>query len=205
MDKKNFIILLLVFFVAILTNIFFVFRMKNNFLTGFLFLVLFLIFGLICLTALYKDFVWSYYSLMLYFALANLNLIYVYINSFHYLTIFFIGLVFNVYGLFVSLFNLSVPSVKRFVEVEVDKGSDITKERIPVKIVKERVPEVEVYGIKEREKKARKGKYVASTTGSVYHSPDCEWAKKIKKENLIWFKDEREARRKGYKKHSCLK
>ena len=48
------------------------------------------------------------------------------------------------------------------------------------------------------------GKYVASKTGSTYHIPKCDWAKKIKKKNQVWFDDEKEAK-KSYKAHSCVK
>jgi len=48
------------------------------------------------------------------------------------------------------------------------------------------------------------GKYLASKTGSVYHAPKCDWAKKIKKQGQVWFNSESEAEEKGYKKHSCL-
>lgn len=48
------------------------------------------------------------------------------------------------------------------------------------------------------------GKYVASKTGSTYHAPSCDWAKKIHKTNRVWFDDEAEAK-KRFKAHSCLK
>lgn len=49
------------------------------------------------------------------------------------------------------------------------------------------------------------GKYVASEMGSVYHIATCDWAKRIKKKRQVWFKDKREAGKKGYKKHKCVK
>ena len=49
------------------------------------------------------------------------------------------------------------------------------------------------------------GKYVASKTGAVYHAPKCDWAKKISKSKRVWFADEKDARKNGYRKHSCLK
>lgn len=48
------------------------------------------------------------------------------------------------------------------------------------------------------------GKYIASKTGSSYHIPKCDWAKKIKESNRVWFDDEKEAKKK-FKKHSCVK
>lgn len=49
------------------------------------------------------------------------------------------------------------------------------------------------------------GKYVASSMGSVYHEPKCNWAKKIAEERRVWFKDKKEAQKKKYRKHKCVK
>lgn len=48
------------------------------------------------------------------------------------------------------------------------------------------------------------GKFVASKASNTYHEPKCDWAKKIKKHRLIWFKSKEEAWEKGYKAHSCV-
>jgi len=67
--------------------------------------------------------------------------------------------------------------------------------------------EVEYYDDEEEEKvytNFEPGKYVASNRGVVYHSPKCDWAKKIGSDNRVWFDSEQEAKKKGLKKHSCL-
>lgn len=43
------------------------------------------------------------------------------------------------------------------------------------------------------------GKYVGSIDSDKYHNPTCRWAKKIKKNNEIWFDSISEAQEKGYK------
>jgi len=48
------------------------------------------------------------------------------------------------------------------------------------------------------------GKYVASKTATTYHTANCDWAKKIKEPNRVWFDTEAEAKKQGYNKHSCL-
>jgi len=48
------------------------------------------------------------------------------------------------------------------------------------------------------------GKFVASKFAKNYHAPKCDWAKKIKEKNQVWLKDKKEAKKKGYKPHSCL-
>jgi hypothetical protein len=85
------------------------------------------------------------------------------------------SLVFAAFGLIISVMN-------------------ITREEEPVKEEKEET----VYTNFEP------GKYVASKTGSTYHTPKCDWAGKIKKKNQVWFDDEKEAKKK-YKPHSCIK
>ena len=49
------------------------------------------------------------------------------------------------------------------------------------------------------------GMFVASKNSKVYHSSDCQYAKRIKDENKIWFKSAKEAEEMGYKPHSCVK
>lgn len=46
--------------------------------------------------------------------------------------------------------------------------------------------------------------YVASESGKVYHRTTCGWCGNIKEENKIWFETKSDARRAGYKPHSCV-
>jgi phosphatidylserine/phosphatidylglycerophosphate/cardiolipin synthase-like enzyme len=41
-------------------------------------------------------------------------------------------------------------------------------------------------------------RYVASKNSTVFHTPDCKWAKRIKEENKIWFKTREETLKQGY-------
>ncbi len=49
------------------------------------------------------------------------------------------------------------------------------------------------------------GMFVASKNSKIYHLPDCQYVKRIKDENKIWFKSAKEARERGYSPHSCVK
>lgn len=40
--------------------------------------------------------------------------------------------------------------------------------------------------------------FVGSTKSDKYHYPSCQWAKKIKPENEIWFSSSQDARNQGY-------
>ena len=48
------------------------------------------------------------------------------------------------------------------------------------------------------------GKYVASTQSNQFHQPQCDWAKKIRKDRRVWFQSMDDAWEKGFRKHSCL-
>ena len=49
------------------------------------------------------------------------------------------------------------------------------------------------------------GKYIASRTGTKFHSPKCDWGKKVKKSNAVWFNTKEEAKEAGYKADDCIK
>jgi len=55
------------------------------------------------------------------------------------------------------------------------------------------------------EKTFKPGKFVASKFGGTYHIPKCDWAKKIKQNNLVWFNSKEDAKKAGHKPHSCVK
>ena len=48
------------------------------------------------------------------------------------------------------------------------------------------------------------GKYIASETGKRFHTPKCQWAKKITKTKAVWFDSEEEAEKEGYEKDKCV-
>ena len=58
---------------------------------------------------------------------------------------------------------------------------------------------------KEVKKSFKPGKYIASKTGTKYHAPKCDWAKRVKKKNAVWFDSKEEAKKAGYKKDTCVK
>lgn len=69
------------------------------------------------------------------------------------------------------------------------------------------VPEAKAGEKKEevaKEVKFTPGKYVASKSSNVYHEPKCDWAKKIQAGRRLWFESKEEAKKKGYRQHSCV-
>jgi len=49
------------------------------------------------------------------------------------------------------------------------------------------------------------GMFVASKNSKIYHLSNCNYVKRIKDENKIWFGSAEEARERGYSPHSCVK
>lgn len=41
--------------------------------------------------------------------------------------------------------------------------------------------------------------YIGSMNSDKYHRPACEWARKIKPDNAVWFSSPEEAKKTGYK------
>ena len=118
---------------------------------------------------------WAWTLLTVFFIIVFLDMIFIYAISSTEIPYFLLLLVVVVVGFSISFFNIGKP--------------------------KEEVAE-------EEEKKVKKtfkpGKYIASKTGAKYHAPKCDWAKKIKKSNAVWFNSKEEAKKAGYKAGSCV-
>ena len=69
-------------------------------------------------------------------------------------------------------------------------------------IEKEKVEEVAEEKV---EKTFKPGKYIASKTGVKFHAPKCDWAKRVKKKNAVWFNNKEDALKAGYKADSCVR
>ena len=54
------------------------------------------------------------------------------------------------------------------------------------------------------EKTFSPGKFVASKKANKFHSPKCDWALRINKENQIWFNSRQEAEAKGLEADKCV-
>ncbi len=79
----------------------------------------------------------------------------------------------------------------------------------PIEINDTKIKTTKTQPGKKKQTKIKKifspSRFIASKNGSTYHSPKCDWAKKISKKNIIWFNTTSTAKRKGYKKcNTCL-
>ena len=55
-----------------------------------------------------------------------------------------------------------------------------------------------------RDEKLLQGMFVSSKNSKKYHWPECSWAKKIKLENQVWYKNEKEAQEVGKSRGSLF-
>ena len=80
-------------------------------------------------------------------------------------------------------------SVKKYIEIDSNSSSQVKGEQNK---------------LDNANLQDKTGMFVASKNSKIYHSPDCQYAKRIKEENKIFFKSAEEAREKGYGPHSCV-
>jgi hypothetical protein len=180
--------------------------LRVNFLGELLIFVLFLIVSLIIITKVYKG---NKYGLLtaLFFIISILNLFYIknalIVNSKVNVGVlgwllFGITLLLNALGFIIGALSIkgamTEEEKEEIIEKEIEPKIKEMQEKIESNVEKDNV-KTEFYP----------GKFIASKTGSVYHGSKCEWAKKISKKNQIWFQDDKEAKKAGYKQHSCLK
>jgi len=60
------------------------------------------------------------------------------------------------------------------------------------------VGQIEIDHAQDAAVKVSEKVFVGSIKSNKYHYPDCEWAKKIKPENEIWFSSSQDAQAHGY-------
>ncbi|MBI2208058.1 hypothetical protein HYU50_01030 [Candidatus Woesearchaeota archaeon] len=140
------------------------------FIGEFLILLVLMLIALIVVVGMRNEFAWSWKLLKVFFALAFLDMLLVYLLSPSMPGMFLAFLFAAVAGFFIALFNVS--------------------------------PKKEAAQVK---KTYKPGKYIASSTGTKFHAPKCYWAKKVKKENAVWFNSKEDAKKMGYKADDCVK
>ncbi len=196
MGARNYIQYLLILLIAFIPYITLVFRLSRLLFVFELFMVIFLILlSLLMLFGVFHDRKYGHGIAVVIFIILLLNLLLIKLMLPDYLIIFTLGFFFGAIGFIKAIVNISAPE-------EVQTSIEEFEEEKP-----ETQVELEVYKTPERYVKSmyEPGKYIASKQGKVYHTPKCDWVNNIRRSNRVWLKDDAEARRKGYKKHSCLR
>ena len=123
-----------------------------------------------------NNFRWAWILLTLFFGFVFLDMLFIYSISTVKWKLFSPAVIVTVVGFFISLFKIETPKIEEAAEEE--------------KVV---------------EKSFKPGKYIASKTGAKFHAPKCDWAKRVKKKNAVWFDSKEDAKKAGYKADSCVK
>lgn len=154
----------------------------------FLFLAVFIVYFI---RVDHKRFMW--FSTV-FFSTNMLNFIVLYFLSGNTL-LFVFATVISAAGLLLSLSESTTVRVRK-----AGSAPAYARKNVPSK------PEVKVYheGESSIQKTVSPGKYVASKWGNVYHAANSEWAKKMKKKNMVWFPSEDEAKKSGRRPHKDL-
>lgn len=191
MGLGRYFTLLIILFLNALGMTLLVFGLKQNFVFEFFLMIIFLFLSIIILIGVYNNKNWAWKLASIYFIAFLINNFYLYLNTISISSRFSITTLLSSLGFVIA--TASISDEPELEEIEVP----------PPKV------KVRPYGEKTATKTARAqfkpGKYIASKTGAVYHIGKCDWAKKIKNKNRLWLKDKAEARKKGFKKHSCVK
>lgn len=108
-------------------------------------------------------------------------------------------IVFSTLGLLVALVNLKEP---RYEETEAKEEYEKTQEYYPY--IDKMEPEREIKKESKIEKTFTPGKFIASKKANKFHSPKCDWAKRISKENQLWFNSKEEAEKQGFTADRCI-
>jgi len=177
-SKFSFFITDIILLMVFLGLVMIIFRLSGiGFLLELLAVVILLFIAFIALIPAYSGSRGGWGFLSGVFLLILLNLLVIYIRTSMSGKIYLLTLLFAAIGFVISTINIKK-------EEEFEEPIEEEKEE-------------EVYTNFEP------GKYIASNRGTTYHIPKCDWAKKIKKKNQVWFDDEKEAKKK-FKAHSCV-
>jgi hypothetical protein len=176
-SKLSFFILDIILLFVFIGLTLMIFNLKRIPFIGELFIVITLLFlAFIALMGVYNNNNWAYALLSWVFAAVLVDLLLIYYLKRNLSDTFIVTTALSALGFVITVASIKKKEVKE----EVIEEEDVVKTEF------------------------KPGKFIASKTGKSYHSPKCDWAKKIKNKNKVWFDDEKEAK-KSYKAHSCLK
>ena len=178
--KLSFLAMDVVLLIVFLGSISIVFDLHGFFFVAeFLFMGVLALLALIAMVSVYNNikFGWTLMSFALAFIL--INLFFIYLARKPASTTLLLTAVAGLIGFLISVVSMGGP----------EEAEGIKSKRGNSRVKKEFKP----------------GKYIASKTGKKFHSPKCDWAKKVKKQNAVWFNSAEEAKKAGYKADDCVK
>jgi len=218
MDKSsiNFFSMNLIMLFVVLSFIFIVFglhRLAFVFELMLLLIFMFLFALSIFLTYHNKQFGWTVFGAALVVMIINLLLIFLLTKTFK--TWNAVALFLSIAGLVLTFVNFKKSTKKSESEEKIKEKEKSyypyidkmePREGKAVEEVNEQSIEIKGSAGKpsELEKTFTPGKYVASSKANKFHSPKCDWAKKIRKKNQVWLNSKEDAQSKGFEADKCV-
>lgn len=144
-----------------------------------------------------KKWGWTLLGASLVLMLVNLFFIFLLTQAFE--TEHFTLLVFSVIGLIIVFLNLRMAAQGAEASESEEHGS--AKGYYPY--IDKMEPEIKAEE-PNIEKTFTPGKFIASRKASKFHTAKCDWAKRISKENQVWFNSEEEAKANGFEADQCI-
>lgn len=139
---------------------------------------------------------WTLLGTTLIFLLLDLFFIFVLTRTLD--TPYITSLVFSVIGLVITALNLrEIQDVDEIKAEEYEKAADYYP-YIDKMESKEGTKETSI------EKTFIPGKFVASKKANKFHIAKCDWARRVSKENRIWFNSKEEAESQGFQADKCV-
>jgi hypothetical protein len=144
------------------------------FIFEFLLLVGLLLTALLGSIGIGSDSKWAWKLMKVFFAIVFLDILFIYAITTKEISLLYHFLVIAAVGFFISSFS---------------SKQDVTSGEKSHEVVR---------------KKFTPGKFIASKTGTKFHSPKCDWGKRVLKKNAVWFNSKADAKKAGYKADACI-
>lgn len=180
----------------------------------FMFLLVFSIF------VVYNNKKWGWTVLGATLVLLLLNIFFIFVFTGTFETAHTVATFLSIVGLIIALLNMR-ETTQGYYGSEIGESDKVKeyypyidkmepKEETKAEIKQELKKEIREE-LKEEQKKESHlakaftpGKFVASKKANKFHSPKCDWAKRIDKANQIWFNSEQEAKSQGFEADRCV-
>ena len=148
---------------------------------------------------IYHNKKWGWTLLGVTLILLLVNTFFIFLLSRRFETAHLTTVLFSLAGLAITFVNLRGTTKEPEILVE---ESDKAKEYYPyIDKMEPELKEVHESGI---EKTFTPGKFIASKNANKFHTAKCDWAKRISKENQLWFNSEEEAKAQGFEADKCV-
>ena len=146
---------------------------------------------------IYKSRKWGWTALSAALILLMINIFFIYALTREFETAHATVLFFSLIGIVIAALNLKGASHETIIEAEAhDRAKDYHPYIDKMEPEEQKAPSVE--------KTFTPGKFIASKKASKFHTAKCDWAKRIGRENQLWFDSEEEAKAQGFQADGCV-